>query len=179
MIAKKLLTTGILQFGLFTEDIQQSPYRIRLEMLSAYPEVMQQIIYRGVQTIATVAPFDRLISHSTCIPLASALSLNTGISLVYSRGTTLPAVHDLVGAYDVGHPSCLIVNTITPEIEIFLDKCHRVGLNIHTVVEVVSTGETLSGVDQHAIFTLRALIHELKQAKAIPTHLAQVITQSS
>jgi len=178
MIAQMLLNTGILQFGLFVDNNTTSAYRIRLEMLSAYPEVMQQVIYRGIQTIATSRPFDRLVSHPDCIPLASAVSLNTGISLVYSRGQAEAPVHDLVGAYDVGHPSCLLVNTITPATAAFITNCQRVGLEIHTILEVVAKGEKLEGFDQRHIFTLTALVHELQLQQVITPELAAAIVQT-
>ena len=175
MIAKQLLETGILQFGLFVENSTEYPYRLRLEMLSAYPELLQNVLYRGIQALTGVKPFDRLVAHSEAIPLATALSLNTGASLVYSRGRGEIAVHDLVGAYDVGHPACLIVNTITPDIQSFLSDAMRVGLEIHTILEIVSTGEKIEGIECRAIYTMNALIHELQQLNLITDHLAQNI----
>ena len=175
MIARQLLETGILQFGLFVEKDTAYPYRLRLEMLSAYPQLLQTVAYRGVQTLATMTPFDRLVSHADAIPLATALSLNTGISLVYSRGRGEIAVHDLVGAYDVGHPSCLLVNTLTPETQQFLIGAQRVGLEIHSVLELVATGETLEGIDQYSIYTIQALVHELRQLNLITQQLAENI----
>lgn len=178
MIAKQLLDTGILQFGLFVEDGKEYPYRLRLEMLSAYPELLQNVLYRGVQALVGVPPFDRLVAHSEAIPLATALSLNTGVSLVYSRGRGELAVHDLVGAYDVGHPACLIVNTITPDVESFLADAKRVGLEIHTILEIVSTGKTIDGIECRAIYSINVLIHELQQLNLITKHLAQNILSS-
>jgi hypothetical protein len=175
MIAKQLLETGILQFGLFVENGKEYPYRLRLEMLSAYPELLQNIAYRGVQSLAAVNPFDRLVAHADAIPLATAISLNTGISLVYSRGRGESSVFDLVGAYDVGHPACLVVNTITPDIKQFLSEAQRVGLDIHTILELVSLEETLEGLEQHSIYTMQALLHELLQLNLITEHLAENI----
>ena len=175
MIAKQLLDTGILQFGLFVENGITYPYRLRLEMISAYPQLLQNVVYRGVQSLAGVKPFDRLVSHSDAIPLASSLSLQTGISLVYSRGRGEIPVHDLVGAYDVGHPACLVVNTLTPEIEAFLSDAKRVGLDIHTILEFVSIGRMIDGIDHRAIYTMKELIHELRQLNLITEELANNI----
>lgn len=175
MIAQQLLKTGILQFGLFVTDDGTTPYRLRLEMLPAYPQLLQNMVYRGIQTLATVKPHDRLVSHAEAIPIATALSLNTGASLVYSQGTNQPAVHDLVGAYDVGHPACLIVNTLPDDIEAFLTRCKTVGLDIHSIVEVVGVGQTIPNIEHHAVFTMPALIHELKQNNAIPPHMATTV----
>lgn len=176
MIAKQLLDTGILQFGLFVEDDKESAYRLRLEMLSAYPQLLQNVVYRGVQSLTGISPIDRLVSHADVIPISTALSLQIGISLVYSRGRGEAAVHDLVGAYDVGHPACLVINTITPDIPQFLADAKKVGLDIHTILEIVSQGQIVEGVEQRSIYTMTALVHELRQNNLITAHLAANIT---
>lgn len=175
MIAKQLLDTGLLQFGLFEEGGIKMPYRLRLEMLSAYPELLQNIVYHGIQSLMGVQRFDRLVAHSDVIPLASAISLSTSASLVYSRGRGELPVFDLVGAYDVGHPTCLIVNTITDDIQAFLSNADKVGLDIHTILELVSVGNSIEGIDCRAIFTMQALIHELGQLNAIPDTMARTV----
>lgn len=176
MIAHQLLKSGILQFGYFvTEDNQARCYRLRLEMLAAYPQLLQTVVYRGVQSLSQVKAHDRLVCQLSSIPLATALSLNTGTSLVYSRGKNLPAVHDLVGAYDIGHPTCLIVNHITATTSDFIARCRAVGLDIHSVLELVALGQSLPDIQQHAIFTLPAIIHELDRANSIPSALIQTI----
>lgn len=174
MIAQELLNTGILQFGLFVEDGQDVPYRLRLEMLSAYPQLMQQVVYRTVQALP-MQSFNRLVSHSDCVPLASAVSLNTGVSLVYSRGRGEVPVHDLVGAYDVGHPACLLVNIWDESLNVFLADCRRVGLEIHTIVEIVGVGQAAEGVEMRPVYTMNAILHELRQNKVIPEALSQSV----
>ncbi|MGJ3237876.1 MAG: hypothetical protein ACFE0Q_04145 [Anaerolineae bacterium] len=176
MIASQLLQTGIIQFGLFVKNGQELPYRLQLDMLPAYPELLQNVVYRGVQTLAGIPTFDRLVAHADAVPLASALSLNTGISLVYSRGRGETPVHDLVGAYDVGHPACLLVNSITPDMKQWLADAERVGLNIHTVIEVIATGHQLQQPAQTAIFTLTEIIHALHHDRHIPQPLVDQIT---
>ncbi len=173
MIAQQLLETGILQFGLFVENNQKHHYRLRLEMLSAYPQLLQTVAYRGVQSLMGVSPFDRLVAHPDTIPLATAISLNLSTSLVYSRGRGQLPVHDLVGAYDVGHPACLVVNTITDDLNDFIAQAQKVGLEIHTILEVVSTGKSIEGMNQHAITSLAALVHELRQLNLITAAFAQ------
>jgi len=176
MIAQELLDTGILQFGLFVEDEQEKPYRLRLELLSAYPPFMQQIVYRTVQALP-MKMFDRLVSHSDCVPLASAVSLHTGIPLVYSRGRGEGAVHDLVGAYDVGHPACLIVNTWDKSLSDFLANCRRVGLEIHSIVEIIGRGSSVEGIELHTVYTLKAILQQLQQDKLIPKELVETVQQ--
>lgn len=176
MIAQQLLETGILQFGLFVDGHQQHNYRLRLEMLSAYPQLLQTVAYRGVQSLMGVQAFDRLVAHPDAIPLATTISTTLSTSLVYSQGRGQLPVHDLVGAYDVGHPACLIVNTITDDISNFIQQADKVGLEIHTILEVVATGKSVEGMNQHAIITMEALVHELRQLNLITDSFAQHLT---
>lgn len=175
MIAKQLLEAGLLQFGLFEEGNVQMPYRLRLEMLPAYPELLQNAVYRAVQSLMGVSHFNRLVAHPDAIPFASAISLSTSVSLVYSRGRGELPVFDLVGAYDVGHPACLIINTLTPDIQTFLNKAEKVGLEIHTILELVSIGNIVANVDHRIVFTMQAFIHDLQQQSAIPEQMANAV----
>lgn len=175
-----LFNTGILQFGRFTDDAGiAQPYRLRLELLAAYPSLLQQVAYRGVQQLAHLPSFDRFVTLSDSIPIATAISLNTGISLVYSRGTNEPLVHNLVGAYDVGHPTCLIVNSVNNMTQSFITTSRKVGLEIHSVFEVVHQGHTLSGVTQTSIMTMTAILHELRQFDIITEHMAAAVRSNS
>lgn len=178
MIAKQLLETGLLQFGLFQNADTQLPYRLRLDMLPAYPELLQNVAYRGVQALVGVKFFDRLVAYPDAIAIASAISLQTSTSLVYSRGKNELPVYDLVGAYDVGHPACLVVNSIAPDIHTFLKNAEKVGLKIHTILEIVSLGQKIEGIDNRPIFTIQELIHELRQFDAIPEKMAISVFQS-
>lgn len=178
MIAKQLLETGLLQFGLFQENEKQLPYRLRLEMLPAYPELLQNVLYRSVQSLMGIRPFDRLVSHPDAVSIASAISLQTSVSLVYSRGRGETPVYDLVGAYDVGHPACLVVNCITPDLSKFLHDAHKVGLEIHTILEIISLGHRIQDIDNRSVFTMQELIHELRLSNAIPDNMAQAVLQN-
>jgi orotate phosphoribosyltransferase len=174
MIAKALLETGILQFGYFVDNENISPYRLRLEILPAYPALMQQILYLLVQALPA-GDYDRLVAHSDAIPLGTALALHTGIPLVYSRGKGESAAYDLVGAYDVGHPALLIVNSIQPEMNTLIKQCRGVGLEISAGLELVSLGKSIEGVPAHSLTSLKALIHELRLNKAIPEKQAEAV----
>jgi hypothetical protein len=177
MIAKSLIETGMLQFGYFKDGEIVQPYLLRLEMLPAYPQVMQQIIYLAVQAIPEL-PFDRLVAHSDAIPLGTALALHTGIPLVYSRGKGESAAYDLVGAYDVGHPALLVVNSIHADLPRLIGQCRGVGLEIKAALELVSLGYAIEAVPSYAVTSLKALIHELVLEKAIPEKQAEAVLQS-
>lgn len=160
MIAESLVKAGLLQFGLFVGEEKTSLYHLSLEMLPAYPQLLQQITYLAVQALAGIS-LERLVAHSDCIPLGTALSLQTGIPFVYSKGRGESPVYDLVGAYDVGHPAVLLVNQIDADTMNFVKRCKSVGLEIHTVLEFVSFGEKLEGIQNLSLISFQALLHEL------------------
>jgi hypothetical protein len=75
------------------------------------------------------------------VPLGVALALKTGIPLVYSKGGEREPVHDLIGAYDIGHPAVFVTNvagnvTYTP----LLTSARRVGLDVQSMVAVIDLG---------------------------------------
>jgi hypothetical protein len=177
MIATSLVETGMLQFGFFEGENKPLPYLLRLDMLPAYPQVMQQMIYLAVQAIPEMS-FDRLVAQSDAIPLGTALALHTGIPLVYSRGKGESAAYDLVGAYDVGHPALLVVNSIEADMSRLIGQCRGVGLEIKAILELVSLGNAIEGFPNYSVTSLKALIHELLLEKAIPEKQAEAVLNS-
>lgn len=174
MIAQSLLETGLLQFGYFVEAERILPYSLRLEMLSAYPQLMQQILYLAVQALPA-GHYDRLVAHSDAIPFGTGLALQTGIPLVYSRGRGESAAYDLVGAYDVGHPALLVVNSIQPEMSHLVKQCSSVGLEIAAVLQLVSFGNNLDGLESYSVTSMKALLYELRLNEAIPEKQAEMV----
>jgi adenine/guanine phosphoribosyltransferase-like PRPP-binding protein len=91
MIAQQLLETGILQLGVFVENGKRCPYRLRLEMLPAYPKLFSTVIDTIINQLAEPS-FDRLIAPADCVAIAGAIAQKAGISLVYSRNGLLSPV---------------------------------------------------------------------------------------
>jgi hypothetical protein len=174
MIASALIETGILQFGFFADGEATKLYRLSLHTLPAYPQLMQQLIYLAVQALPE-GHFDRLVAHSDAIPLGTVLALHTGIPLVYSRGKGEGAALDLVGAYDVGHPALLVVNSIRPDISHLIAQCRGVGLEIESILELVSLGGQIEGIPGYCMTSLKALIYDLKQKSLIPEKQAEAV----
>lgn len=175
MIADALLKTGLLQVGMFANGTGTKPYRLCLDMLPAYPALCSAVAQRVTEQLPE-EPFDRLLAHSECAVLGGLVSARSGISLVYSRGKGEVPVHDLVGAYDVGHPACLLVNYMSVDVEPFMEKAQRVGLEIHTIVEVMHTGY-VPAVHQRLIsaYRLNEVIRALQHSGNIPDGQAQQI----
>jgi len=82
---------------------------------------------------------NRLLCTAASLPFGVALSLRSGVPLVYSRGSADAPVYDLVGAYDIGHPVLLLSNSVglgdthAP----LMHAARRVGLETHTLLTIV------------------------------------------
>lgn len=167
-----LMQCGLLQFGTFGED--SAPFHLNLHMLPAYPDSLRQI---AAQAAPLVQPYDRLVSMADAVPFGVALALQTGIPLVYSRGSQDAAVHDLVGAYDIGHPAVLLANTPDADGAALIEGARRVGLNIHHMLVIVDTGQMVDGVDMQALLSLRSMADRLAKDGTLPDGHARLVAQ--
>lgn len=174
MIAQQLLDNGILQLGVFATNGKQHPYRLRLEMIPAYPHLFSAIVDAVIQNLPE-KPFERLIATADGVAIAGAIAQKEGISLVYSRGGNLQPVHDLVGAYDVGHPACLLLNIITANVPKFIADCQQVGLNINNIVALITSQQSIADIPVLSVLSLENIIAELHEAGQVPTHQMQVV----
>ncbi|GAB4519126.1 MAG: hypothetical protein OHK0046_27670 [Anaerolineae bacterium] len=130
-----LLQAGLLQFGLFGDSV---PFLISLELLPSYPDILARLVDLAVQQV-DMGRYDRLVCTVDAVPFGVAVSVKTGIPLVYSRGTNQSGVRDLVGAYDVGHPALLLCNVWAGDgytLDL-IDKARKVGLEIDTAVALL------------------------------------------
>jgi hypothetical protein len=124
---------------------------------------------------------NRLLCTSDALPFGVGLSIETDIPLVYSRGSNDVAVHDLVGAYDIGHPVVLLMNIFADfdSIAHFVDGAKQVGLEINSVLVIVNLGiaPLPQNIPTYALLRLPSLIKELELAGQLPTPQANVIEQ--
>lgn len=146
----QIMQNGLIQPGHFyTGEGASSPVRIRLDMLPSYPAVLRTITDMILETIQGSPLPERLVCSNVALPSAIAVSMKTDIPLVYSQGTEANPVRDLVGAYDVGHPAVLILNTLHDFqfLEQFTMQASRVGLDIEQIIVLLcseNTPETVS-----------------------------------
>ncbi|PJF38935.1 MAG: hypothetical protein CUN55_15815, partial [Phototrophicales bacterium] len=91
-----MLSTGLLQFGAFNLGETVQPFRINLDLLPSYPEVLHHITTLSDDLLKNVH-YDHFLSTTDAIPFGVALSLHTSKPLVYSRGGKLSPAYDLVG----------------------------------------------------------------------------------
>lgn len=177
-LADLLIDTGLLQFGSFKKGDFNIPLNFCLNMLPAYPEVLMQVVSETLASISNL-PVQRLVSTGDAIPFGVALSLNTQIPLVYSRGTAEAPVFDLVGAYDTGHSAILLVNTLVDfqSFRPLISAARQVGLEIHSLISIIDFELTPEHDDLSIISILKLpdLIRELSNTGRIPTGQAEVI----
>ena len=102
------------------------------------------------------------------MPFGVALSLRTGIPLVYSRGAGEAPVFDLVGAYDIGHPALLLTNSVgwrgSPDT--LVKRARRVGLEVHTLLPIIEASALIAAPDELPMLPLLRLdeiVRELAQ----------------
>jgi len=167
------LKAGLLQFGLF----DNAPYKFNFDLLPAYPNVLREICLQ-IQGLLNNRSYDRIVCDAESMPLGVGVSLQTGVSLVYSRGKGEPPVFDLVGAYDVGHPSILLLNIWDGNGSALklINNARRVGLEINTIVAIFSleTGKTNS-VDVAPLLNLMDTVKCLADNQRLPAGQAQAI----
>lgn len=179
-----LLDTGLVQFGRFQEADGVYPFRLFLDYLPAYPDVLGHIATLANSFIHE-AKIDRLIAMPAALPLGVALSLKTGVSLVYSRGQGEAAAYDLVGTYNAGDTG-LILTTVLGEKSLpksFLNNIKLVGLNVNSILALidVSGDKTPAGFSVQSIFRLADLVNEwadegrlpLKQSEAVQNWISE------
>lgn len=169
----QLLTeTGLIQFGRFPRDGTIVPIQFHLEMLASYPDVLHLAAGELTQKIPAV---ERLVCIHDTVPLGVALALNTGIPLVYSQGGAQDPVHDLVGAYDIGHPTVLITNVagMTSHSKL-LTSVRRVGLDVRSIMAVIDLG-TASDLPITALLHLPEIVDMLVERDALPKGQARAV----
>ncbi len=173
-LVTELAEAGLIQFGLFGE--QKKPFQLRLDLLPSYPQLLRDIV---AASVPFVRGFDRLVCTADSLPLGLALALETNIPLVYSRGRGQQAVNDLVGAYDIGHPALLLVQTLddVESIEQFTKQAQQVGLGINSLLAIIATEKTGFALDieVNALLQLTHMVDHLAAAGYLPDGHAQSI----
>jgi hypothetical protein len=159
-----LLDTGILQFGYFVVDNRVAPVRFCPEYLPAFPELLAEVGKLALQEF-NAADVDHLIATADSVPLGLVCSLQTNLSLVYSRGMGEAAVYDLVGSYNSGHKCALLINTANdaPSLETFVKNAHGVGLEVQVVVALleIKPANQTAEIPVRSVFRLSDVVHEL------------------
>jgi orotate phosphoribosyltransferase len=134
-----LLDNGLVQFGMF--GAEEAPYLIQIGLLPSYPAILKALA-NGMGAFIP-SKIERLLTVASAYGVGLALSLASDVPMVYSLGTSGIGVADIIGAYDVGHPTVLIVDVWRGEDAILplIQKAEGVGLSIEGVICCFSVGQ--------------------------------------
>lgn len=163
-----LTTHGLVQFGRFIAGGQAQPLRFSLTLLPAYPHLLNTIADALAARIDHDVAF--LLCGSSDTPLGTAVSLRTGIPLVFSAGQGQPPARDLIGAYDVGHHATLVSyqGRGLVDHQSLVRNAQRVGLDVVQYLAVLDVSE--AGGD--GILNVFDLVETMQRSGKIPTPLA-------
>jgi hypothetical protein len=170
-----VMDAGLLQFGWFDGGV---PFKLHLDMLPGYPDVLRVVA-------AAAQPFlcsnSRLVCTAEALPLGVALSLLADVPVVYSRGRGEEVVNDLVGAYDIGHPALLLVNTLQCEdansVAALIGQARQVGLDIRQTVAVVQVDTKITlDVEVHALLNLADVVETLVEIGRVPAGQGKAVS---
>ncbi len=172
VLASLLLDAGLIQFGWFHQGHTTLPFSVELEMLASYPAVLQAVVERA-QTALDGLAVTRLLCRADALPFGVAYALRSGIPLVYSRSSTQELVFDLVGAYDIGHPTLLLANTVDGALPNLIAGARRVGLEVSAVVTLLELRPVAAAGEVRVVPLLRLgdLVREAVQdGRLVPAH---------
>lgn len=179
-LADALLEFGCIQFGDFTlKSGLQSPIYIDLRQLVGNPPLLAQVGAAYLPLLNGLM-FDRLAAIPyAAIPIATAISLQSGLPLIYPRKETKAygTKAEVEGVYNLGEQVVVIDDLTTTggsKFEI-IEKLTSVGLQVKDVVVLVDrqsgARQTLaqSGYDLHAIFTLSQMLDHWERTNRVPS----------
>lgn len=177
-LARDLLETGCVKFGEFQlKSGLISPIYIDLRRLVAFPQLLTRVA-KAFITILGDLHFDHLAALPYAgLPIATAISLQSGCSLVYPRKETKSygTRAEIEGVFSPGERVVLIDDLVTTGGSKFeaIDKLASAGLIVNDVVVLIdrqsgaSEALTNSGYTMLAIFTLSQLLDIWDQADLI------------
>ena len=166
-----LLECGLLQFGMFAEE----PLCFNHELLPSFPDLLQKLALLAATHVTGV---DRLLAAPGALAWATAVALETGLPLVYSRGREQASVYDLVGAYDIGHPTLLLACDLNAESGLLAlsRRAQTVGLEVKAAVVLLGDGrDSLGPLPLTSLFSLPQVVTQLVDEGTLPAgHGAKV-----
>ncbi|MGQ9909602.1 MAG: hypothetical protein ACUVS2_12270 [Candidatus Flexifilum sp.] len=165
----------LIQFGQFWVKDKIEPVRFELALLASYPDLLLRI----TDEIA-LPPAERLLCTGDALALGVSLSVKHGIPLVYScAGSGDAGSPELIGAYDIGHPTVLVINVLdrNPGLRALIAHARQVGLQVNAIVAVLDAGCGTIDLPVSAVFQLNDVIHKLVQAGELPKKQADLVLE--
>lgn len=177
-VAKALIDAQVVKFGDFTlSSGRKSPIYIDLRILPSFPEAFG-VVADELGKVAKTLGIDIVAGAETAgIPIATAISLKTGIPMIYVRRRpkrygTLSMVE---GVMDKQAKVVLIDDLITDGASklVFLDGIRQGGGLVQDVLVILDRGqygaETLAkeNAKLHSLITLKELLNYMKKKMII------------
>jgi hypothetical protein len=159
-LVKALITNGLLQFGQFQVNGSIQPVSVKLDLLASYPDVLK-LIRDNLLNNPLQMSIDRILTPIDALPLAVAVGMELRIPVVYSRSSSESAVFDLVGAYDIGHPTLVIANYADTALMNLIAQAGRVGLRLSivwTIIELVPV--VAPNAETHCLLSLQTILDD-------------------
>jgi orotate phosphoribosyltransferase len=143
-IEQALLRIGAIQFGRFeTRPGRFQPLKINLRLLPSYPDVLEMLA-EALAPLIRLDGLTHLLVMPAAVPIGVAVSLKTGIPLVY------PPADDpqfIEGAFDYNVPTLLLTDVLhggSAE-RAMIAHARKQGLEVWAVVAVFDLGHALPG----------------------------------
>lgn len=171
-IIHELYRCGVIQFGLFGD----SPLRLNFGLLPSYPSLLATISEQLAAKI-TVDETQKILCSIEAIAISTLISQRTSIPLIYAQERYSSAAQDIIGAYDVGHPTAVICNVWMGEeaIDKLITKAKQGGLNVQQILCVVTVPQLTETDQVHALWSLQEILETLHSGAIINEHQVRAV----
>ncbi|MEP7288012.1 MAG: hypothetical protein ABI947_19845 [Chloroflexota bacterium] len=137
-VLNSLVEIGAIQFGQFERRDQPgtfSPVSVNLRIVPSYPNVLQ-VLANEIAPLVKITGITHLLAAPSAVPLGTAVSLITGLPLVYPTASDPQTIE---GAYDFNEPTVLLTDVIMSgdNERALVRRVMGLGLDVKVIVTVI------------------------------------------